>query len=52
MKTAIVIGVVVHEANIGERTGAKQLLESLQFPLVRLQKILVDSGYDGADKTQ
>ncbi len=48
----LVIGVVVHEANIGERAGAKQLLESLQFPLVRLQKILVDSGYDGADMTQ
>jgi len=37
----LLIGVVVHTADIGERTGAKLLLTSLKNPLVRLKKILV-----------
>jgi len=48
----LLIGVVVHTANIGERAGAKLLLESLKFPLVRLKKILVDAGYSGVDMTE
>ena len=47
----LVIGVVVHTANIGERAGAKLLLKSLKTPLMRLKKILVDAGYSGPEMT-
>jgi putative transposase len=47
----LVIGVAVHTADIAERAGAKLLLESLKYPLVRLKKILVDKGYSGVDMT-
>jgi len=48
----LVIGVVVHTADIGERAGAKLLLSSLKHPsLVRLKKVLVDKGYSGAEMT-
>jgi putative transposase len=47
----LVMGTVVCTANIGERAGAKQLLESLKYPLERLEKILVDAGFSGADMT-
>jgi putative transposase len=47
----LVIGVVVHTADIGERAGAKLLLSSLKTPLVRLKTILVDKGYCGAEMT-
>ena len=47
----LLIGVVVHTADIAERAGAKLLLESLKYPLARLKKILVDKGYSGADMT-
>ena len=47
----LVIGVVVHTADIGERAGAKLLLASLKHPLVRLKKILVDKGYSGEEMT-
>ena len=47
----LLIGVVVHTADIAERAGAKLLLESLKCPLARLKKILVDKGYSGADMT-
>jgi putative transposase len=40
--------VIAHAANIGEREGAKRLLDQLPEPLwERLQKILADGGYDG-----
>ena len=40
--------VVAHAANIGERDGAKRLLDGLPEPLwSRLEKILADGGYDG-----
>ena len=42
--------VIAHAANIGERDGAKRLLEQLPEPLwERLEKILADGGYEGAD---
>jgi putative transposase len=47
----LVIGVAVHTADIAERAGAKLLLESLKYPLVRLKKILVDKEYSGVDMT-
>jgi putative transposase len=47
----LLIGVVVHTADIAERAGAKLLLESLKYPLVRLKKILVDKGYSGVEMT-
>lgn len=47
----LVIGVVVHTADISERAGAKLLLASLKYPLLRLKKILVDKGYSGVEMT-
>ena len=48
----LVFGAMVCPANIGERAGAMRLLESLKYPLSRLQKILVDKGFSGEDITQ
>jgi putative transposase len=48
----LVMGVVVRTANIGERAGAKLLLEGLKYPLERLEKILVDAGFSGVDMTE
>lgn len=48
----LLVGVVVCAANMGERAGAKLLLESLKYPLERLEKILVDAGFAGADMTE
>jgi putative transposase len=42
--------VIAHAANIGERDGAKRLLAELPDALwERLEKILADGGYEGAD---
>ncbi len=42
--------VIAHAANMGERAGAKCLLEQAPEPLwERLEKILADGGYDGPD---
>lgn len=42
--------VIAHAANIGERDGAKLLLDQLPEPLwERLEKILADGGYEGSD---
>ena len=42
--------VIAHAANIGERAGAEQLLLKVPEPLwSRLEKILADGGYEGAD---
>ncbi len=44
------LSVIAHAANIGEREGAKRLLEQLPEPLwLRLEKVLADGGYDGAE---
>ena len=48
----LVFGTLVCPANVGERAGAMRLLESLKYPLRRLQKILVDKGFSGDDITQ
>ena len=42
--------VLAHAANIGERAGAEALLLKVPQPLwSRLEKILADGGYEGAD---
>lgn len=42
--------IVAHAANIGERAGAKTLLSQAQDWLwTRLEKIMVDEGYDGQE---
>jgi len=42
--------VIAHAANVGERAGAKCLLEALPEALWdRLDKILADGGYDGPE---
>jgi putative transposase len=42
--------VIAHAANVGEREGAKRLLQALPAPLwSRLKKILADGGYEGLD---
>lgn len=44
------LSVLAHAANIGERAGAQQLLLKVPEPLwSRLEKILADGGYEGAD---
>jgi putative transposase len=48
----LVVKVLVCAANIGERAGARQLLQNLTYPLQRLEKILVDAGFSGDDITQ
>jgi transposase len=42
------MGVHVTAASVGERAGAKQMLESVKDELPRLRKIWVDGGFDGA----
>lgn len=42
--------VIAHAANVGEREGAKRLLQVLPEPLwERLEKVLADGGYEGED---
>jgi len=44
----LLICIVVHTANIGERAGAKLVLEKMGVrSLPRLQKVLADGGYTG-----
>ncbi len=43
----LLIRVVVHAANIGDREGAKRLLSSAEGLLQRLHKIWADGGYTG-----
>lgn len=45
----LLMGVVVHAANIGEREGAKLLLDKVKGKHPRLTKVLVDQGYTGVD---
>lgn len=45
--------ILVHAANIGERAGAEQLLLKVPETLwYRLEKLLADGGYEGADFQQ
>jgi putative transposase len=39
--------VIVTGANIGDREGAKRLIEPLHEQLPRMKKLWVDGGYDG-----
>ena len=48
----LLMGVVVHAANIGERAGAKLLLDKVRGKYPGLKKILVDQGYTGIDFAQ
>jgi len=43
----LLIRVVVHAANIGDREGAKRLLSSAEGLLQRIHKIWADGGYTG-----
>ncbi len=43
----LIHGLVVHTANIQERTGAKLLLKPLRNTLKRMKKIIADGGYSG-----
>lgn len=42
------VSVVVTAASVGDRDGAKRLLEQSQAELPRLEHLWVDAGYDGA----
>jgi putative transposase len=48
----LLMGIVVHAANIGEREGAKLLLNKVRGKYPRLKKVLVDQGYTGVDFAQ
>ena len=41
------MAVVVHSADIQDRTGVKLVMEALRFKYPRLKKILADVGYTG-----
>ena len=43
----LVIGAVVHEANIADRDGAKLLLTKISEGLPRMEKVWADRGYNG-----
>jgi transposase len=43
----LVIGAVVHEANIADRDGAKLLLAKIGEGLPRMEKVWADRGYNG-----
>ena len=45
--TGLLLGVVVHEANIQDRHGVPFLLEPIQGQFPRLQKVWADQGYTG-----
>lgn len=45
-------GVHVTAASVGEREGARQLLEAIKEEVPRLKKLWVDGGYDGAPFAQ
>ena len=46
------VGVHVTAASVGEREGAKQMLEKIKDALPRLKKLWVDGGFDGAPFAQ
>jgi putative transposase len=41
------MAIVIHDANINDREGAKLLLKNVQYKYPRLKKIIVDQGYTG-----
>lgn len=42
-----IIAIVIHNADIQDRTGAKEVINELKFKYPRLVKILADQGYTG-----
>ncbi len=42
-----ILAVVIHNADIQDREGAKQVIENLRYDYPRLKKILADGGYTG-----
>ena len=42
-----IIAIVIHNADIQDRTGAKEVIQELKFKYPRLVKILADQGYTG-----
>ena len=43
----LILSIFIHEANIQDREGAKDVLKLLKYKYPRLQKILADQGYTG-----
>jgi len=43
----LIIAIVIHNADIQDRTGAKEVIKELKFKCPRLVKILADQGYTG-----
>lgn len=43
----LIIAIVIHNADIQDRTGAKNVIKELKFKSPRLIKILADQGYTG-----
>jgi putative transposase len=43
----LIHGILVHPANVQDRAGAKELLESLIGTLPRLERLWADGGYAG-----
>jgi len=43
----LIMAIVIHNADIQDRQGAKEVIKELQFKYPRLKKILADQGYTG-----
>ena len=43
----MMVGVVVHSADVQDRDGAKKVIEKIRFQCPRLRKIWADGGYAG-----
>src|SRR5271157_4671940 len=41
------MAIVIHDANVSDREGAKLLLKNVQYKYPRLKKIMADQGYTG-----
>lgn len=44
----LIVGVVVHGADVQDRDGARPLIRKIRFQCPRLKKIWADGGYGGA----
>jgi len=47
----MILGVVVHGANVQDRDGAKSVIQKIRFDCLRLKKIWGDGGYAGKLET-
>jgi len=43
----LILAIVIHNADIQDRNGAKQVIEELKYKYPRLKRILADQGYTG-----